>query len=176
MIWLEVRWRSCSHDYNILRNIDEKLAAGTITANQAAEERKEILCISLGDAQYMGSISTFDKEVIKFANYLRDEKQYDVNASGNLFDIHQEAMCYKYYWEHQATEEMTVFREGALTTFMTMALVDRMLLMARIEKLEEIGRKWEPHRRAGKSAHRSQSGDPGCGKLEKRYGAGTTGG
>lgn len=125
--------------YNTLRNIDERLAAGTITENQAAEERKEILCISLGDAQYMGSISTFDKEVIKFANYLRDEKQYDVNASGNLFDVHQEAMRYKYYWEHQAAEEMTVFREGALTTFMTMALVDRMSLMARIEKLEENG-------------------------------------
>lgn len=29
--------------YNTLRNIDEKLAAGMITANQAAEERKEIL-------------------------------------------------------------------------------------------------------------------------------------
>lgn len=125
--------------YNSLRNIDAMLAAGTITAEQAAKERKEILCISLGDAQHMGAISAFDKEVIKFADYLRDEKQYDLNASGNLFDIHQEAMRYKYYWEHQATEEMTVFRESALTTFMTMALVDRLSLMARIEQLKEDG-------------------------------------
>lgn len=131
--------------YKALRHVDHYLATGTkdgkpYSPENAAQTRKKILIEDLGNAQNITLLSDFDNSTMKMAMYLLDPKQYVSGISGNLFDIHREAMRYKYHWEHQAMNEMKTFQESVLTTFMVMATLDRLSLNARIEQAEDEGK------------------------------------
>lgn len=129
--------------YGSLRYYDTQIAA-------AGSDQARIKALSdkrLNDLVYGIPASTtlndelcqFDKDTMTFGNYLVQPLNviYDEKVpTADLFEIYHQVMKRTYHWEHQSYENWAGFQNYALSSYISMAGVDKLSLTARIQAID----------------------------------------
>lgn len=135
--------QSPNNIYNALRNIDKKEETGEYSSEDAAAARTYALTYGLKiSTESLGSASLdLDKHTDKLTHALLDTMRVTYEdgktSKDSLFEINYQYLRRKYNWEHQSYDEWIAFQNYALGTYTITVTIDRLSLLARIEKIKE---------------------------------------
>ena len=121
--------------YDSLIAVDKALSDGSISADEAANDRKSLLIYNITGNAALGTRCPFDDVAYSLGTFLTMD--YVTNIPGkskaNLFTLFDEWQKTIYKWEHQGYNARAEFQNNALSQYLTAAMIDKLSLCARIE-------------------------------------------
>lgn len=128
--------------YNALKGIDDDLAKGKITEDDAKQERLSVLTSTLGiDESHLSSVeNSYDTYAEKLATALTTTYHVTMNGKTQdlmLLQIEYEHLRNKYHWENQAYDEWSAFQARTLGLLMATLTIEKSSLQARIALIPE---------------------------------------
>lgn len=139
--------QSTNKIFRELRKIDDEEKAGVYSPDKAAKKRIQCLTNDLGlTDETMGSADiAIDEYTNELASALLKTMKVTYEdgqtLNNDLFEINYQSLRRTYRWENQAYGEWIAFQNKALGTYAIAATVDRLSLLARIEKINQYNEK-----------------------------------
>lgn len=133
--------------YNTLRGIDKDEEEEKCSAEVASARRLQCLTTDCGLTEK--TMSRADKGIDKYTHELATALTTPMKVTyedgktlyNDLFEINYQSLRRTYHWENQAYDEWIAFQNKALGTFSIAATVERLSLLARIEKINKYNEK-----------------------------------
>ncbi|MDD6251418.1 MAG: hypothetical protein PUA85_02060 [Oscillospiraceae bacterium] len=132
--------------YSTLRDIDAKEDNGTYSSDDAYAARLQCLTKDLGLTDE--TMSRVDVDIDKYTDKLASALLTSMKVTyedgktlnNDLFEINYQSLRRTYRWENQAYGEWIAFQNKALGTYAIAATVNRLSLLARIEKINDYNK------------------------------------
>lgn len=133
--------------YNTLKGIDKDEEEGKCSAEVASARRLQCLTTDCGLTEK--TMSRADKGIDKYTHELATALTTPMKVTyedgktlyNDLFEINYQSLRRTYHWENQAYDEWIAFQNKALGTFSIAVTVERLSLLARIEKINKYNEK-----------------------------------
>ncbi|MGN0457331.1 MAG: hypothetical protein ACI4F2_10780 [Acutalibacteraceae bacterium] len=133
--------------YNTLRGIDKDEEEEKCSAEVASARRLQCLTTDCGLTEK--TMSRADKGIDKYTHELATALTTPMKVTyedgktlyNDLFEINYQSLRRTYHWENQAYDEWIAFQNKALGTFSIAVTVERLSLLARIEKINKYNEK-----------------------------------
>lgn len=132
--------------YTTLRDIDKKEEDGVYTDKEAYAARLQCLTKDLGSTEE--TMSRVDLDIDKYTDKLASALLTSMKVTyedgktlnNDLFEINYQSLRRTYRWENQAYGDWIAFQNKALGTYAIAATVNRLSLLARIEKINDYNK------------------------------------
>ncbi|MGN1457334.1 MAG: PT domain-containing protein [Acutalibacteraceae bacterium] len=141
-----IKSKQATDIYSSLLDVDKDEQDNICTSAQAAESRVQILTFDRGLTKETMTSANVDIDLYtnKLADALLNKMEVTYKdgtiRNDDIFEIHYQYLKRKYHWENQAYDEWIAFQNQALGTFSIAITIDRLSLLARIEKINEYNK------------------------------------